>query len=59
MGFWRQKEVDASCFVKLFPDGIRQACGLFKTGMQVFELAYQQMRENPGNGKIELNHYFA
>jgi hypothetical protein len=27
--------------------------------MQVFELLYQQMRENPGNDKIELSHYIA
>ena len=59
MGFWWQEEVDASRFVKLFLDGIKQACNLSKSGMQIFELVYHQMRENPGNDKIELSQYLA
>ena len=59
MGFWWQEEVDASRFVKLFLDGIKQACGLSKAGMQVFELVYHQMREKPGHDKIELSQYMA
>ena len=59
MGFWWQEEVDASRFVKLFLDGIKQACALSKPGMQVFELVYHQMREKPGNDKIELSQYMA
>ena len=59
LGFWWQEEVDASRFVKLFLDGIKQACGLSKTGMQVFELVYHGMREAPGNDKIELSQYLA
>jgi len=59
MGFWWQEEVDASRFVKLFLDGIKQACGLSKAGMQVFELVYNQIRDKPGNDKIELSQYMA
>lgn len=59
MGFWWREEVDASRFVKLFLDGIKQACGLSKSGMQVFELVYGRMREKPGNDKIELSQYLA
>jgi len=59
MGFWWQEEVDATRFVKLFLDGIKQACGLSKAGMQVFELVYHQIREKAGNDKIELSQYFA
>jgi len=59
MGFWWQEEVDASRFVKLFLEGIKQACGLSKAGMQVFELVYGQMRERPGNDKVELSQYLA
>jgi hypothetical protein len=59
MGFWWQEEVDASRFVKLFLDGIKQACNLSKSGMQIFELVYHQMRESPGNDKIELSQYMA
>ena len=59
LGFWWQEEVDASRFVKLFLDGIKQAAGLSKSGMAVFELVYHQMRENPNRDKIELSQYLA
>ena len=59
VGFWWEEEVDASRFVKLFLDGIKQACCLSKSGIQIFELVYHQMREKPGNDKIELSQYFA
>ncbi|MDX2119007.1 MAG: hypothetical protein SFY96_12570 [Planctomycetota bacterium] len=59
MGFWWEEEVDTTRFVKLFLDGIRQAAGLSKRGMQVFELVYHQMRENPGSDEIKLNPYVA
>jgi hypothetical protein len=59
MGFWWQEEVDSSRFVKLFLDGIKQAADLSKTGMQVFELVYHEMRANPGSDEIKLNQYLA
>lgn len=59
MGFWREEEVDSSRFVKLFLDGIKQAADLSKTGMQVFELVYHEMRANPGSDEIKLNQYLA
>jgi hypothetical protein len=59
MGFWWEEEVDRSRFVKLFLDGIKQAADLSKTGMQVFELVYHQMRANPGSDEIKLNQYLA
>jgi hypothetical protein len=59
MGFWWEEEVDTSRFVKLFLDGIKQAAGLSKSGMQVFELIYHQMRANPGSDEIKLNQYVA
>lgn len=59
MGFWWDEEVDSSRFVKLFLDGIRQAAGLSKTGMQVFELVYHEMQANPGSDEIKLNQYVA
>ena len=46
-------------FVKLFLDGIKQAAGLSKTGIQVFELVYHEMRANPGSDEIKLNQYVA
>lgn len=59
MGFWWEEEVDSTRFVKLFLDGIKQAAGLSKTGIQVFELVYLQMRANPGEDEIKLNQYIA
>jgi hypothetical protein len=59
MGFWWEEEVETSRFVKLFLDGIKQAAGLSKTGIQVFELVYHEMRANPGSDEIKLNQYVA
>lgn len=59
MGFWWEEEVDTTRFVKLFLDGIKQAAGLSKPGIQVFELVYHQMRANPGSDEIKLNLYVA
>jgi hypothetical protein len=43
----------------LFLDGVKQAAGLSKAGVQVFELVYNQVRENPGTDQILLNRYMA
>jgi hypothetical protein len=59
MGFWWQEEVDMTRFVKLFLDGIKQAAGLSKPGIQVFELVYLQVRANPNSDEIKLNQYLA
>lgn len=40
MGFWWEEEVDTTRFVKLFLDGIKQAAGLSKTGMQGVWIRY-------------------
>jgi hypothetical protein len=59
MGFWVEEEVDKGRFVKLFLDGIKQASGLSKAGIQVFELVYHQVRDNPGTDQIMLNRFMA
>ncbi|HEY1686443.1 MAG TPA: hypothetical protein VGG19_16885 [Tepidisphaeraceae bacterium] len=59
MGFWWEEEVDTTRFVKLFLDGIKQAAGLSKAGMQVFEMVYHAMRANPSSDEIKLNFYTA
>jgi hypothetical protein len=59
LGFWWEEEVDTTRFVKLFLDGIKQTAGLSKTGIQVFELVYHEMRANPGRDEIKLNQYVA
>lgn len=59
MGFWWEEEVDRTRFVKLFLDGIKQAAGLSKTGLQVFEVVYYELRANPGSDEIKLNQYVA
>ena len=53
------EEVDAERFVKLFIAGLKQATGLSKAGLSLFEVVYQQLRENKDNDKIEMSLYRA
>lgn len=53
------EEVDAERFVKLFMAGLKQATGLSKAGLSVFEVVYHQLRESPNNDKIEMSFYRA
>lgn len=57
--FFRFEEVDASRFVKLFLDGMKQAAGLSKAGMAVFELVYRQLQEKPNSDEIALSWHLA
>jgi hypothetical protein len=57
--FFKFEEVDASRFVKLFLDGMRQAAGLSKAGMQVFELVYRQLQEKPNSDEIAISWHLA
>ena len=49
------EEVDKERFVKLYLAGLKQAAGLSKAGLAVFELVYKQVRENPGKDEIKLS----
>jgi len=53
------EEVDKERFVKLFLSGLKQAAGLSKAGLAVFELVYQQIRENPNSDQVQLSFYRA
>src|ERR1700677_1186081 len=53
--FFKFEEVDASPFVKLFLDGMKQAAGLSRAGMQVFELVYRQLQEKPNSDEIAIS----
>lgn len=57
--FFKFEEVDASRFVKLFLDGMKQAAGLSKAGMQVFELVYRALQEKPNSDEIALSWHLA
>lgn len=57
--FFRFEEVDASRFVKLFLEGMKQAAGLSKAGMAVFELVYRQLQEKPNSDEIALSWHLA
>ena len=59
VGFYEFEEVDNTRFVKLFLDGIKQAAGLSKAGLAMFELVYRQMQENPGSDRISISYYMA
>jgi hypothetical protein len=58
-GFYEFEEVDNTRFVKLFLEGIKQATGLSKAGLAVFELVYHQVQKNPGTDEIKISHFLA
>jgi len=49
------EEVDKERFVKLYLDGLRQAAGLSKAGLSVFEIVYNELRERPGEDTVLLS----
>ncbi len=53
------EEVDQERFVKLFIGGIKKASGLSKTGLAIFEVIYNQMRESPNSDQVRLSFYRA
>jgi hypothetical protein len=53
------EEVDKERFVKLFLSGLKQASGLSKAGLSLFEAVYSQVRESPNSDKVELSFYTA
>ena len=50
------EEVETTRFVKLYLSGIKQAAGLSKAGLMVFELVYRQLQDNQGTDQIGLSH---
>jgi hypothetical protein len=48
------EEVDSERFVKLFLAGLKQAAGLSKAGLSVFELVYNELRERPNRFSLAL-----
>lgn len=59
VGFYEFEEVDNTRFVKLFLDGVKQAAGLSKAGLAMFELVYRQMQGNPGSDRVSISYYMA
>jgi hypothetical protein len=59
IGFYEFEEVDNTRFVKLFLAGVKQAAGLSKAGLSMFELVYTEVQENPGVDEIKLTFYGA
>jgi hypothetical protein len=49
------EEVDKERFVKLYLAGLKQAAGLTRAGLSVFELVYNQLRELPGKDIVPLD----
>lgn len=49
------EEVDKERFVKLYLAGLKQAAGLTKAGLAVFEIVYNQIREKPGSDVVMLS----
>jgi hypothetical protein len=53
------EEVDKERFVKLFLDGVRKTAGLSTTGLMIFELIYNQVRDNPNSDEIKMSFMMA
>ena len=51
------EEVDKERFVKLYLAGLKQAAGLSKAGLAVFESVYSQVRGRPGQDTVPLDSY--
>lgn len=49
------EEVDKERFVKLYLAGLKQASGLSKAGLAVFEIVYSALRESPGKDTVNLS----
>lgn len=58
-GFYEFEEVDDTRFVKMFLDGIKQAAGLSKSGLSMFEIVYNQVQQNPQVDEVKLSYYIA
>lgn len=51
------EEVDAERFVKMYLTGIKQAANLTKSGLTIFEIVYNQLRERPNSDTVQLSFY--
>jgi hypothetical protein len=49
------EEVDKERFVKLYLAGLKQAAGLSKSGLAVFEVVYNQLRNRPSQDTVTLS----
>ena len=57
--FYQFEEVDDTKFVKLFLAGVKQAAGLSKSGMNLFEVVYKQLQRRPSEDEVKLSYYIA
>lgn len=53
------EEVAKERFVKLFLGGLKQATGLSKASLAIFECVYHQMQENPNSDRVQMSYYRA
>lgn len=53
--FYDFEEVDKEQFVKLYLAGFKNAVGLSKAGLEVFQAVYDQMRDNKNNDVVILS----
>jgi hypothetical protein len=55
--FFEYEEVDETRFVKLFLAGVKQAAGLSKAGLTLFELVYKELQKTPNVDRVGLSFY--
>jgi len=53
--YYEWEDVDKDRFVKLYLEGLKQASGLSKAGLAVFEIVYRELRDSPGRDTVNLS----
>jgi len=53
------EEVAKERVAKLFFGGLKQATGLSKASLAIFECVYHQMQENPNSDRVQMSYYRA
>ena len=57
--FYEFEEVDDTKFVKLFLAGVKQAAGLSKSGLALFEVVYNEIQQRPNEDEVKLGYFIA
>ena len=57
--FYEYEEVDSEQFIKLYRKGIKQATGMTKAGLEIFDLVCASVQDNPNTDEVKLSFWYA
>jgi hypothetical protein len=55
--FYEYQEVDNERFIKLYRNGIKQATGMTKAGLEIFDYVCSSVQDNPNSDEVKLSFY--